>query len=105
MLEVKVAEIARQEVKRLSARFNSFRQGGNWNWGGVNGGATFPDAIFQGDVRVPVFNNPAPYGPVLDEFAPKDLSIANQGLFASFLNENFLFNLAIDAAKDKGLAK
>lgn len=105
MLEVKVAEIARQEVKRLSARFNSFRQGGNWNWGGVNGGATFPDAIFEGDVRIPVFNSPAPYGPVIDEFAPNDLSIANQGLFASFLNDNFLFNLAIDAAKDKGLAK
>jgi pilus assembly protein CpaC len=106
MLEVKVAEIARSELKRLNARFNSFSRGGNWNWGGVNGGATFPDVIFKpGDVRIPVFNSPAPYGPVIDEFAPTDMRIENQGLFASFLDENFLFNLAIDAAKEKGLAK
>jgi pilus assembly protein CpaC len=42
---------------------------------------------------------------VIDEFAPNDMSIQNQGLFASFLNDNFLFNLALDAAKEKGLAK
>jgi pilus assembly protein CpaC len=106
MLEVKVAEIARSELKRLNARFNSFSRGGNFNWGGVNGGASFPDAKFAPDnVRIPVFNSPAPYGPVIDEFAPTDLSIQNQGLFASFLDQNFLFNLALDAAKEKGLAK
>jgi pilus assembly protein CpaC len=106
MLEVKVAEIARSELKRLNARFNSFRQGGDLNWGGVNGGASFPDAHFKpDDVRIPIFDSPAPYGPVIDEFAPTDMTIANQGLFASFLNKNFLFNLAIDAAKEKGLAK
>jgi pilus assembly protein CpaC len=106
MLEVKVAEIARSELKRMNAKFNSFRRGGNLNWGGVNGGATFPDAVFApDDVRIPVFDSAAPYGPVIDEFAPTDLNIENQGLFASFLDENFLFNLAIDAAKEKGLAK
>lgn len=106
MLEVKVAEIARTELKRLNARFNSFSRGGNWNWGGVNGGATFPDARFvPNNVRIPVFNSRAPFGPVIDEFAPTDLAIQNQGLFASFLDQNFLFNLALDAAKEKGLAK
>jgi pilus assembly protein CpaC len=106
MLEVKVAEIARSELKRLNARFNAFRRGGNWSWGGVNGGASFPDAVFAPDnVRIPVFDGKAPYGPVIDEFAPNDMAIQNQGLFASFLNDNFLFNLALDAAKEKGLAK
>ena len=33
------------------------------------------------------------------------MTIVNQGLFGTFINDNFLFNLAIDAAKEKGLAK
>ena len=107
MLEVKVAEISRTELKRLDVRFNSILQGNSkWKWGGVNGGATFPDAIFDpGDVRVPVFSNTAPFGPVIDEFAPNDLFIRDKGVFASFLSDNALFNLAFDAAKENGLAK
>ena len=107
MLEVKVAEISRTELKRLDVRFNTIMQGSsNWNWGAVNGGATFPDAIFDPDnVRIPVFNNPAPYGPVIDEFAPNDMLINDKGFFASFLTENALFNLAFDAAKENGVAK
>ncbi len=107
MLEVKVAEIARTEVKRLDAQFNAIAQGlGNWNVGGVNGGATFPDALFGTErLRVPVFNNRAPYGPVVDEFAPTAMSIQNAGLFAGFLDNNFLFNVALDAAKQAGLAR
>ncbi len=107
MLEVKVAEISRTELKRLDVRFNSILQGNSkWKWGGVNGGATFPDAIFDpGGVRVPVFTNDAPFGPVIDEFAPNDLLIQDKGFFASFLSSNALFNLAFDAAKENGLAK
>jgi pilus assembly protein CpaC len=107
MLEVKVAEISRTELKRLDVRFNSiFTGSSHWNFGGVNGGATFPDAVFQpDDVRLPVFSNAAPFGPVIDEFAPNDLFISDKGLFASFLSENALFNLAFDAAKENGLAK
>ncbi len=107
MLEVKVAEISRTELKRLDVRFNAILQGSSkWKWGGVNGGATFPDAIFEpGSVRVPVFDNPAPFGPVIDEFAPNDLFIRDKGFFASFLSQNALFNLAFDAAKENGLAK
>ena len=107
MLEIKVAEIARTEVKSLDAQFNAIAQGlGHWNVGGVNGGATFPPASFAtSQLQVPVFTNPAPYGPVIDEFAPTAMSIANQGLFASFLSKNFLFNLALDAAKQNGLAR
>ena len=96
MLEVKVAEISRTELKRLDVRFNTIFQGSsNWKWGGVNGGATFPDAIPGG----PVFDNTAPFGPVIDEFAPNDLFIQDKGFFASYLSQNALFNLAFDAAK------
>jgi pilus assembly protein CpaC len=107
MLEVKVAEIARTEVKRLDAQFNAFGQGlGHWNVGGVNGGATFPPALIgTTQLQTPIFTNKAPFGPAVDAFAPTTQSILNQGLFASFLDSNFLFNLALDAATEKGLAR
>ena len=55
MLEVKVAEIARTELRRFEMEFNGISVGGSrWNIGGVNGGATFPDALFApGDLRIP----------------------------------------------------
>lgn len=107
MLEVKVAEISRTELKRLDVRFSSLMRGsGKWTWGGVNGGATFPDALFvPDDVRVPIFDGVAPFGPVIDEFAPNEAVIQDKGFFASFLSENALFNLTFDAAKENGLAK
>jgi len=108
MLEVVVAEIARTELKVLDFRFNTiFRNSSRWTVGGVNGGATFPDALFgDDDLRVPVFDTfNTPVGPVIDEFAPNPLEIDDKGLFATFLNENFLFNMAFDAAKENGLAK
>jgi pilus assembly protein CpaC len=107
MLEVKVAEISRTELKRLDVRFNTIlTRSSRWNVGGVNGGASFPDQLFApGNFRIPIFNNPAPHGPVIDEFAPNDMVIEDKGFFASLLTEQFLFNLAFDAAKEKGLAK
>jgi pilus assembly protein CpaC len=121
MLEVKVAEISRTELRRLDVRFNTIlTQSSQWNWGGVNGGARFPDAVFDdvitgidgsgqprfsNDVRVPVFGNDAPWGPAIDEFAPNDMLIRDKGFFASFLSENALFNVAFDAAKENGMAK
>jgi pilus assembly protein CpaC len=105
MLEVKVAEIARSEVRRLQTKFYSMGVGSEGAIGGVNGGATFPDAVFvPGQVRLPTLPG-IPWGPAIDEFAPNDLSIANQGLFGTFINDDFIFGLAIDAAKEKGLAK
>jgi pilus assembly protein CpaC len=107
MIEIKVAEIARTEVKRLDAQFNSIAQGlGHFTLGGVNGGATFPNALFlPQNANVPVFTNRAPYGPAIEEFQPTTPSIQSQGLFASFLDQNFLFNLALDAATQNGLAR
>jgi pilus assembly protein CpaC len=113
MLEVKVAEINRTEVRSLDAKFNSFRQGGNWNWGGVNGGATFPPFKDERNLMYPAFtrgnSNGAPasngWGPPIDTFLPNPLSIVDQGLFASFFNQSYLFKLALDASKNTGMAK
>ncbi len=106
MLEVKVAEISRTELRRLDVRFNSiFLNSSEFAWGGVNGGASFPDALFDNDTRVPIFNRDAPLGPVIDEFAPNDLIIEDKGFFASLLTSDALFNVAFDAAKENGLAK
>jgi pilus assembly protein CpaC len=111
MLSIKVAEIARTELKRISAKFNALSNGSQfWTFGGVNGGATFPDAHFEpGNVRVPIFGDASGtkpvIGPVIDEFAPDDIVLQDQGLFASYLSNDFLFNLVLDAAKENGLAK
>jgi len=45
------------------------------------------------------------WGPQVNEFLPNPLSIADKGLFASFLSGNVIFDLMLDAAKNKGLAK
>ena len=107
MLEVKIAEISRTELRRLDVRFNSIvKRSSRWNWGGVNGGAAFPDAVFGTEgLRAPVFDGAAPFGPAIDEFAPNDAIIGDKGFFASLLTEDALFNIALDVAKENGLAK
>jgi pilus assembly protein CpaC len=107
MLEVKVAEIARTELRKLDMQFNGIDVGSSrWNFGGVNGGATFPDALFQpGNTRVPVFEETAPFGPVIAEFMPNPMNIADTGFFASFLTSEGLLNMSLDAARQNGLAK
>lgn len=112
MLEVQVAEVSRTLTRRLGVKFNAIDTGSGWTIGGVNGGASFPDALFAGDdlaiengVRVPVFGDGTPIGPAVDEFAPNDLSIQDTGIFASRLTGSFLFNAVIDAAKEENLAK
>jgi pilus assembly protein CpaC len=107
MLEVKVAEIARSELRKYEMKFNGIDVGGSrWNIGAVNGGATFPDAVFPpNNLRIPIFTEDAPFGPVIDEFMPNPLSIEDTGFFASLLTGNGLLNLTLDAAKEQGLAK
>ena len=107
MLEVKVAEISRTELRKLDMQFNGIDVGSSrWNFGGVNGGATFPDALFEpNDVRIPIFGESAPFGPVIDEFMPNPMSISNTGFFASLLTSNGLLNMSLDAARQKGLAR
>ena len=108
MLEVKIAEISRTELRRMDARFNAFGASGKWGLGGVSGGATFPDALFGVEaLRAPALaaGGGASAGPVVSEFAPTTLSIQDKGLFASYLSGKFALNIALDAAKDSGLAK
>jgi pilus assembly protein CpaC len=119
MLEVKVAEMQRSELRRINAQFNSFWNGMKWNVGGVNGGATLQPYLDPQGLIHPLYttvgpskvvNPPYPldyerWGPQVNSFLPNPLSIPDKGLFASFLSGNFLFNLMLDAAKNKGLAK
>ena len=109
MLEVTVAEVARTLVRKFESNFILASNSGNWTFGGVNGGATFPDAVLTDGSRIPIFTqsdtNGAVLGPVIDEIMPNPFNIDNSGLFASFLSGNTLFNAAFDIAKTNGLAK
>lgn len=112
MLQVKVAEVQRNLSRKLDAQLHTLtNNGGDWVFGGVNGGATFPDAEFEpGGVRVPIFGNGTnaggnPIGPVFDEFMPNPQSISDTGIFASYLGSEFMANLVLDIAKEHGLAK
>jgi pilus assembly protein CpaC len=120
MLDIKVAEINRAELRRMNAQFNGVNLSNEWTFGGVNGGASFPDVEFKEQTytdpltgatittpegRLPVFPGLAPWGPAIDEFAPNDMTIPNQGVFASFLSRDSLFNMALDIAKENRLAK
>jgi len=84
MLAVKVAEIARTELKRLNANFSAIHMGGDGTIGGTNGGG--------------VMN-------AVGEFLPNPMRIISQGFFGTFVSEDFRFNMALDAAKENGLAK
>ena len=111
MLQVKVAEVQRNLSRKLDSQLSTLTNNGNWVFGGVNGGATFPDALFQpDDVRIPIFGNGTnlggnPIGPVFDEFMPNPASISDTGIFASYLGNEFVANLVLDIAKQNGLAK
>jgi pilus assembly protein CpaC len=116
MLAVKVAEMQRSELRRLNAQFNNFWNGTKWNIGGVNGGATLTPFKDPSGTLYPQYTTFDPayckgpfglcrWGPQVQSFMPNNLSIPDKGLFASFLSGNFMFDLMLDAAKNKGLAK
>lgn len=111
MLQVKIAEVNREAVKNLNAQMNVLNNTGKWVTGGVNGGASFPDALFDpGEVRIPIFGdgtnaNGNPIGPVFDEFLPNTPSINSTGLFGSFLGSELVANVILDAYQNRGLAK
>lgn len=106
MLQVKVAEVRRDLGRKLQSQLSTLSNSGNWVFGGVSGGATFPDAEFGADgLRLPIFANGNPLGPVFDEFAPNPASISNTGIFASYLGSEFVANLVLDIAKQNGFAK
>ena len=76
MLEVKVAEIKRSELKELNVKFAAAVTGsGNWDWGAFNDGSTVADGT------------------------------NNKGFFATFMSNSLEFNVAFAALKQDGLAK
>jgi pilus assembly protein CpaC len=84
MLSVKVAEIERTEMKRLNANFTAVWSGQDGFGGAVNGGGTLlPDG----------------------DFLPNPMKIISQGFFGMFVDGNFKATLALDAAKENGVAK
>jgi len=105
MLEVKIAEIARSELRSIDAQFNSLWKGSKWSFGGANGGATFPPFLDADGLQIPALPGLNPWGPAVPAFTPTDLAIGDKGLFASFVSSDFLFNMALNVAKNKGLAK
>lgn len=106
MLKVTVAELERTTIKKLGIKwYASDLAGSDWRFGGVSGGGSFQDAEFIDGGRVPITSNPPIIGPVIDEFMPNNLSIADKGIFAQFLNDDLVFAMALDAAKDNGTAK
>ena len=106
MLQVKVAEVRRDLGRKLQSQLSTLSNSGNWVFGGVSGGATFPDAELGADgLRLPIFTDGNPLGPVFDEFAPNPAAISNTGIFASYLGSEFVANLVLDIAKQNGLAK
>lgn len=109
MLDVKVAEVQRTLVKRLGIQFDAFgTDGGKLKLGAVQGGADFPDAVISdpqlGDVRIPVFEDGTPTGPMVKEFATSP-SIEDIGIFGSYQGGSFLFNMVLEAAHQEGVAK
>ena len=93
MLEVKVAEMKRSLVKSLNVRFNAldFGSSSRWRGGGANNGL------------LPLIDATPLAG--LPHLPADTLLGEGRGLFAQFLSGDFLFNVALDAARDDGSAK
>jgi pilus assembly protein CpaC len=87
MLEVTVAEVQRSLVRRFDSNFHFFNQGSNVGWGATTAGGIIDD--LNGAVR-PVFNNPG---------------VDSSGFLATFVDSSTLFTLALDVAKQNGVAK
>jgi pilus assembly protein CpaC len=86
MLEVKVAEISRRELRRFDMNFNAYMTSSRWDTGAVNGGGSFPNGS-------------------VEEFLPNDLFIQDNGFFGRLLTNDFLLNVTLEAAKENGFAK
>ena len=116
MLQVKVAEVQRSVMNSLNAQFNAVHNNSTWTLGGVNGGATFPPALFVPEnANSPIFGSPNPrlppprggnpIGPNVSLFQPTVPTIGNQGLFAGYVGKELAAQLIIDAAAEHGLAR
>ncbi|MGD8339931.1 MAG: type II and III secretion system protein family protein, partial [Gammaproteobacteria bacterium] len=98
MLEVKVAEIARSELRKFDMQFNALDVGsGEWTAGALNGG---------GSLNTPPFTvDPSSGLPGNGLLSSNPLTIDDTGFFASYLSGNTLLNMTLDAARENGLAR
>ncbi|WP_165495763.1 type II and III secretion system protein family protein [Marinobacter halodurans] len=97
MLEVQVAEVSRDLLKNLGARFEVLNVSKNLT-SGASRGAT---ALFGGPVPGGGADIPGNVTQILREPLGYDTS----GIFASFLDGTTLFDLVIEAAEENNLAK
>jgi len=107
MLEVKVAEVSRQLMRKLDSRFTLYRAGTN-NIGLASSGTTFPnllneDGLFRNTLGGFFDNGVA--GPPVRYVQPGLDGIADKGIFLSHLGSDFLATAIIDASKERGLGK
>jgi pilus assembly protein CpaC len=116
MLQVKVAEVQRSVMNSMNAQFNAIHNNSSVTVGGVNGGATFPPAVFlPQNASSPVFGSPNPrlsppnggnpIGPYVSLFQPTTPTIGNQGLFGAYVGKELAAQLIVDAAAQQGLAR
>ncbi|MDW6002354.1 type II and III secretion system protein family protein [Vibrio mangrovi] len=87
MLEVSVAEVQRSLVRRFDSNFHFFENNGKFSFGGTSAGGIIDDV---NNVIAPVLNAP---------------SIDETGLLSTFIDGDTLFTLALDIAKQNGVAK
>jgi len=112
MLEVKVAEMARTVLKSLDTDLQMLYFNNDTKLGAINGGASFPNALVDtldagGNSvlrEIPIFPG-APLGPNVDLFDPNTPSIGDKGLLGSYLSNDLFIQAAIEASRQKGLAK
>lgn len=102
MLEVQVAEVSRDFLKRIGAKFEAMNANSLLTIGaGNNGTALAPAASIPGGGTGTL----SPFGPPATEILREPLTFESTGLFASFLDGDTLFDLVIDAAQENNLAK
>ncbi|MGD2073376.1 MAG: type II and III secretion system protein family protein [Gammaproteobacteria bacterium] len=112
MLEVKVAEMARTVLKQLDTDLQLLYFDNDTKLGAISGGATFPNALVDtldagGNAvvrEIPIFPG-APLGPNVDLFDPNTPTIGDKGLLGSYISNDLFIQAAIEASRQKGLAK
>lgn len=102
MLEVQVAEVSRDFLKRIGAKFEAVNANSLLTIGaGNNGTALAPSGAFLSGGGFDTISGGVPTTQILRE----PMTFESTGLFASFLDGDTLFDLVIDAAQENNLAK
>ncbi|NMT63093.1 type II and III secretion system protein family protein [Marinobacter orientalis] len=102
MLEVQVAEVSRDFLKRIGAKFAAINANSLLTIGAANNGtALAPSGAFVPGGGSGTLTGETPATQILRE----PMTFESTGLFASFLDGDTLFDLVIDAAQENNLAK